>query len=233
MNKENTIKNTLTLYHGSGRIVESPEYGEGNPRNDYGLGFYCTENLELAKEWACNDHNGGYANKYSLNITSLNVLFLADEPYNILNWLALLINNRTFQISNPIAVEAKEYLTTWFLMDITSVDAIEGYRADDSYFTFAMDFLNNTISIRQLKQAMALGSLGKQFVLKSLKAFKQILFIDSEAADGEIYFIKRRTRDSEAREAYLKRERYTTKIDEDIYMLDILRQEIKSNDARI
>lgn len=43
----------MKLYHGSEKIVETPQFGAGNPRNDYGLGFYCTQNLELAKEWAC------------------------------------------------------------------------------------------------------------------------------------------------------------------------------------
>ncbi|MBQ7366814.1 MAG: DUF3990 domain-containing protein [Spirochaetaceae bacterium] len=43
----------MTLYHGSERIVETPQFGAGNPRNDYGLGFYCTQHLELVKEWAC------------------------------------------------------------------------------------------------------------------------------------------------------------------------------------
>lgn len=43
----------MKLYHDSEKIVETPQFGAGNPRNDYGLGVYCTQNLELAKEWAC------------------------------------------------------------------------------------------------------------------------------------------------------------------------------------
>jgi len=233
MKMDGHTKNILTLYHGSGRIVDNPEYGKGNPRNDYGLGFYCTENLELAKEWACSYRAGGYVNMYSLDVSSLSVLYLSGEPYSILNWLAVLINNRTFIISNPIATEARDYLTKWFLPDITDYDAIDGYRADDSYFSFASDFLNNTISVRQLKRAMALGSLGRQFVLKSQKAFSQLQYKGSEMADGDVYYIKRRKRDADAREAYLSRERHTARINEDIFIVDILRQEIKQNDARL
>ena len=33
----------LTIFHGSGQIIERPTFGLGNPHNDYGLGFYCTE----------------------------------------------------------------------------------------------------------------------------------------------------------------------------------------------
>ena len=41
----------MIIYHGSKDIIEKPEFGKGNQKNDYGLGFYCTENVELAKEW--------------------------------------------------------------------------------------------------------------------------------------------------------------------------------------
>lgn len=40
-----------TLYHGSPNIIEKPIYGYGKPYNDYGLGFYCTGSLDMAKEW--------------------------------------------------------------------------------------------------------------------------------------------------------------------------------------
>ena len=45
----------MIIYHGSKNIITKPEFGKGNIANDYGLGFYCTENIELAKEWACSD----------------------------------------------------------------------------------------------------------------------------------------------------------------------------------
>jgi hypothetical protein len=225
-----TIK---TLYHGSRRIIERPEFGKGNIHNDYGLGFYCTEELELAKEWAAGDKTGGFANIYALNISKLVVMDLSDTKYGLLDWLAVLVNNRTFTISNPISAEAKEYLTANFLPDIGTFDIITGYRADDSYFTFATDFLNNTISLRQLGRAMALGILGKQFMLKSQKAFDSIQFTRSEVADGEIYFAKRHKRDIDAREQYLKRERRAASASDDIYMIDILRGEIKQGDERL
>lgn len=43
----------MVLYHGSPEIVEKPIFGFGSDKNDYGRGFYCTEKIELAKEWAC------------------------------------------------------------------------------------------------------------------------------------------------------------------------------------
>jgi len=222
-----------TLHHGSVGIVKKPEYGKGNPRNDYGLGFYCTKVLELAKEWACADKRGGFANIYTIDTSALSIIDLTNSQYGLINWLAILVNNRIFTITSPMAVEAKEYITEYFLPDLSLFDAVTGYRADDSYFAFAMDFLSNTISLRQLGRAMRLGDLGEQFVLKSRKAFDLIQFVRYEAVDGDIYYPKRKMRDMEAREQYLKRERKTGRSGEDIFMLDILREEMKQGDERL
>lgn len=223
----------VKLYHGSVKIIEKPEFGKGNPRNDYGLGFYCTENPELAKEWACGSGIGGYANSYLLDVSGLTALNLSGPNNSALDWIAILVNNRVFDITNPIAAESKEYLTEHFLPDIGAYDIITGYRADDSYFTFALDFLNNTISLRQLYRAISLGSLGEQLVLKSRKAFSLISFTGSELADGDVYYAKRRRRDKEAREQYLRRERGSAQIRDDIFMIDVLREGMKHGDARL
>ena len=227
------MSKTVKLYHGSTKIIEKPEYGKGNTHNDYGLGFYCTENPELAKEWACGSRSGGYANAYTLDISGLTVLRLSGTEYSVLDWLAVLVNNRVFDITSPIAAESKEYLTEYFLPEIDSFDVITGYRADDSYFTFALDFLSNTISLRQLNRAIMPGSLGEQFVIRSRKAFNLVRFAGNEHADGEIYYTKRRIRDKEAREQYLKRERGTARMRDDIFMLDILREEMRQGDTRL
>jgi hypothetical protein len=222
-----------TLYHGSTAKIEKPLFGVGNVHNDYGLGFYCTEDIELAKEWASIHEDGGWANIYTLETKDLSVLNLSSEKYGILHWLSILVNNRTFNMSSPVAAEAKDYLTEFFLPDTSRFDAIIGYRADDSYFTFAQDFLSNAISLRQLGRAMTFGSLGKQFVLKSTKAFDLLRFVGTEPADGSIYFSLRTKRDHEARVQYLKRERRTGRVADDLFMIDILRQEMKHGDTRL
>ena len=212
--------NELTLYHGSQKIIRTPVFGEGNPRNDYGLGFYCTESLELAKEWACTEESSGYANAYHFDMTDLSVLNLSGEEYNI------------FKISNDIAAEGKDYLLERFLPDYQKFDVIIGYRADDSYFSFANAFLNNAISLAQLEMAMYLGKLGEQVVLKSRKAFHQIVFSESISAEKEIYYPKKTARDKEARAAY-RRERGNRRASDAIYLLDILREEWEKDDPRL
>lgn len=104
------MKQEITIYHGSQQIVDVPKFGIGKKYNDYGQGFYCTENNELAKEWACPIKNDGYSNKYRLDLEGLNVMI--------------------------------------------------GYRTNDSYFSFVENFVNNTISLKDLNNAMRLG-LGK------------------------------------------------------------------------
>ena len=220
----------MIIYHGSKDIIEKPIFGAGNKKNDYGLGFYCTENVELAKEWACsNNESNGYANKYEIDIDKYKVLDLREKKYSILNWLAILLKFRTFDVNNPISLQAKEYILNNFYIDIEDYDIIIGYRADDSYFSFAKDFLNNTISVQQLAGAMMLGELVIQIVLKSENAFNDIKYLDFEVADCNKYYIKRVNRDRKARDIYLKEQRHFF-IFSGLYILDIMRKGIKNGD---
>ena len=52
---------TIILYHGSPNKIVTPIFGGGDDKHDYGRGFYLTENIGLAKEWAVcrpNEQNG-------------------------------------------------------------------------------------------------------------------------------------------------------------------------------
>lgn len=223
----------IIIYHGSNNIIEKPEYGKGKPYNDYGLGFYCTEYSELAKEWACNDKNGGYANKYELDTTGLKILDLNSKKYCIIHWISILLKNREFTLDNDIAVRAKEYILKNFSVETKDYDIIMGYRADDSYFSYAKDFLQNTISVKRLSQVMKLGNLGNQVVLISQKAFDQIKFVGYEEAPQDIHFPLRKKRDELARVAYLSNKKGDSFDADDIYMLDIIRNEMKCDDPRL
>ena len=225
--------NIITLYHGSKNIIETPTLYGGKKTNDYGYGFYCTKELDLANEWACPDNNDGYANEYSLNLDGLNILDLSDKQYNILNWMALLLKYRIPQGLNPNDEQAREYIIDNFSVDLTDVDIIIGYRADDSYFSFARDFVKNAITVSQLSKAMELGKLGIQVVLHSEKAFSQLTFVKSTIADNETYYTKRVARDLQAREEYQNTTRNIKVNKEDLFIMDIIRQEVKNDDPRI
>jgi len=220
------------LFHGSENIIQTPVFGKGALTNDYGRGFYCTESIELAKEWACSKNTNGYANQYEFDMKNMSVLNLNDEKYSILNWLAILTDNRTYWQKSSISEQAKKYLADNFLIDICSYDVIIGYRADDSYFSFAQDFVANTISLRQLDKAMRLGKLGEQVVLKSEKAFESLRYLDSFVADKDEYFAKKTIRDKEARKEYRMSKVQEADVN-DIFMLDIMREGMTSEDKRL
>ncbi len=220
------------LYHGSSDIIKAPRYGYGKKYNDYGLGFYCTDSLEMAKEWGVGKDRNGYANCYELDVDGLKILDLNADTYCILHWLSILLENREFDVPSGLALEAIEYILKSFHVDYKNFDAIIGYRADDSYFSFAQDFINGTISYRQLSNAMHLGKLGQQFVLKSQTAFDRIIFTGYDIADSEAWYAKKMIRDKTARREYFSVERNKRQRG-DIYITQILDEEMKADDARL
>lgn len=225
-------KSMIRLYHGSENIIKQPLFGKGASRNDYGKGFYCTENIELAKEWACSKGSDGFANVYDLDMAGLNVLKLNKPPYNVLNWLAILAENRTYWERNSISEDAKNYLKENFLIDIAGYDVIVGYRADDSYFSFAKNFVSNAITLPQLQEAMRLGKLGEQMVLKSEQAFRQIRFLEAKPAAANEYYVKKAARDRAAQNEYRSSVRSQSHTNE-LLMIDIMREGIKDGDERL
>ena len=220
----------LIIYHGSVSIIENPKYEAGKLNNDYGRGFYCTESLELAKEWAVSDSKDGFANKYSLDLSNLKILDLSKNA-TVLHWITILLQNRVFNLKSDISKMGKKYLIEHFNIQIDQYDIIKGYRADDSYFAYAENFLNNTISVKRLSEALRLGDLGEQIVLISKKAFQQITFLGYEKADSKTYYLLRLERNENARKEFLMNRRGTPSID-DLYLNDIMKG-IDPNDPRI
>lgn len=219
----------LVLYHGANHIIEKPLYGQGKRWNDYGLGFYTTENIEMAKEWASSDISDGYVNKYILSTEGLRLLDLGS--YSILHWLTMLLINRDFEAVSSIQRKGKEWLTANFSIDTEQFDLIKGYRADDSYFAFARAFLSNEISLLQLSRAMKLGKLGEQIMLRSEKTFDKIVFCGYEEVKSNVYYPLRKKRDENARLKYR-----AIAQDDDIsglFMRDIILERITEDDERI
>ena len=220
----------LTIYHGSPHVVESPTFVLGRKNNDYGLGFYCTESNELAKEWAVSSLSDGFSNRYTLDTEYLRILNLNSPDYTILNWIAVLVEHRLFSIKTPIARKAKQYLIEHFGVNVNAYDLITGYRADDSYFDFAEAFLNNAITVEQLSYAMRLGKLGEQIVLKSQFSFTKITFEGFEVAKKDPYYVLRKARDEKASQSYLDIQQQEA---DGLYIMDILRGGITNDDPRI
>lgn len=226
------MDNKRIIYHGSKQMIEKPIWGVGNPKNDYGLGFYCTEDIELAREWACTEQDNGFANKYELDVSDLSILNLNNGEHHILNWLAVLLENRSFRIREDVTIQAKEYILENFSVDYKAYDIVCGYRADDSYFSYANAFLNNTLTLKKLERAMLYGKLGEQVVLRTEKAFEHLKYQGVEVVDKDIYYPKKLARDTQAREMFRK-DKTVEEIEDAVYVLDIVRGRWKDNDARL
>ena len=223
------MERIITLYHGSEQLIEEPTFGKGKLNNDFGLGFYCTESEDLAKEWAVSSLRNGFANRYTLGTEYLNVLNLNGPDFTILNWIAVLVEHRLFSIKTPVARRAKRYLVENFGVNVNAFDVVTGYRADDSYFDYAESFLNNGITVEQLARAMRLGKLGEQIVLKSRFAFSKLHYEGFEVADRETYFCLRKARNDEANRVYME----MLEESDGLYIQDIMRGGIQNDDPRI
>lgn len=224
------MERIITLYHGSEQLIEEPTFGKGKLNNDFGLGFYCTESEDLAKEWAVSSLRNGFANRYTLDTEYLNVLNLNSPDFTILNWIAVLVEHRLFSIKTPVARRAKRYLVENFSVNVNAFDVVTGYRADDSYFDYAESFLNNGITVEQLARAMRLGKLGEQIVLKSRFAFSKLHYEGFEVADRETYFCLRKARNDEANRVYME---MLEEESDGLYIQDIMRGGIQNDDPRI
>ena len=220
----------ITLFHGSEKVIEVPSFGEGKRNNDFGLGFYCTETENLAKEWAVSSLRDGFCNRYTFDTEYMKILNLNSPDYTILNWIAVLVEHRLFSIRTPIARRAKKYLIDNFGINVNAFDIVTGYRADDSYFDYAESFLNNAISVEQLAAAMKLGKLGEQIVLKSQFAFSRIRFEGFDVAEKEEFYVLRKARDDEANRLYLE---LLEEESDGLYIQDIIRGGITNDDSRI
>ena len=221
----------MKIFHGSQSVIKVPQYGLGKVGNDFGLGFYCTESEDLAKEWSVQPNSDGFANAYELDMKGLNVLRLNTPEFTVLNWMAILVSHRQFKLKVPVAGAAYHYLKSRFAVNVDAYDVVIGYRADDSYFDFAEAFLNNSISVEQLAVALRLGKLGEQVVIKSQAAFGRIRFTGFSTAASALYYPRRQARnDSAGREfeELLSRNDFNG-----LYMNAILAQRIGNDDERI
>lgn len=224
---------TALLYHGSSTPVPNPSLDKGKPCNDYGQGFYCTEEFEKACEWACKQRADGFTNVYELDGAGLAVLDLLDGTHTVLEWIALLLANRTFRLGSELARDARDYLLENFLPDTAPYDIVRGYRADDSYFSFAEAFVEGMLPVDKLARSLYLGKLGVQVVLVSPRAFERLRFVEARPVRAAAYYPKFIARDEAARRECRDSVRGARTYRDSLFVLDLMRQEVTPDDPRI
>ena len=169
----------IILYHGTPNEIVVPSFGKGDDRHDYGKGFYLTENIQLAKEWAVcrpNDNNG-WVHKYELDTTDLKILDFQEK--NILAWLAELMKHRDAADSKRYRMLAKQFIEKYGV-DTSEYDVIKGWRANASYFYIAKEFVKDNIDIDILEELLSLGGLGIQYCIKSELAYSKLTEIKDD-----------------------------------------------------
>ncbi len=164
---------TIILYHGTPDYVVNPVFGGGDDKHDYGKGFYLTENIELAKEWAvCRpNETNGWVHKYELEYDDLKILDFQQK--DVLAWLAELMKHREAADSKRYRMLAEKFINKYGI-DTSVYDVIKGWRANASYFYIAKEFVRDNIDMDILEELLALGGLGIQYCIKSEKAYSRL-----------------------------------------------------------
>lgn len=190
----------IILYHGTSDRNVKPTFGLGNDRHDYGRGFYLTEDIELAKEWAvCKPNNtNGWVHKFELDIKELKILDF--QKKNILSWLAELMKHREAADSKRYRILSAKFIEKYGI-DTKNYDVIRGWRANASFFYIAKEFVRDNIDIDILEDLLSLGGLGIQYCIKTELAYSKLKKIENElySVDYEDFNKKYNQRDSDAR----------------------------------
>lgn len=158
----------LIMYHGSTEIMNNPTHNGGREFSDFGLGFYVTTNIEMAKSWASRRRGKpAYVNKYMLNTEELTSLTFDLD----INWLLFIAFNRGLIINEEIkAILANKY------KNIDDFDVIIGPTADDRMFDTLSLFFSNSITLDHCLKALNSMDLDIQYNIKSCKGVKAISF---------------------------------------------------------
>lgn len=190
----------IILYHGSPNKIVVPKYGFGEEKHDYGKGFYLTENIELAKEWAvCRpDETNGWVHKFELETTDLKILDF--QKYDVLSWLAELMKHRDASDTKRYHMLAKKFIEKYGI-NTSDYDVIKGWRADASYFYIAKEFVRDNVDIEILEELLSLGGLGIQYCVKSELAYSKLTEIQPDliSVDYNEFNYKYNGRDINAR----------------------------------
>ena len=191
----------VILYHGTSDMIVSPAYGKGDEKHDYGKGFYLTENVGLAKEWAVCKPNetNGWVHKYELDCEGLNILDF--EKLDVLSWLAELMKHRDAADSKRYRMLASKFIEKYGV-DTDGYDVIKGWRANASYFYIAKEFVRDNIDVEILEELLSLGGLGIQYCIKSELAYSKLKEIENSiiSVNYSEFNILYNKRDNDARQ---------------------------------
>ena len=167
----------LTFYHGSAVESVTPTFGLGDERHDYGRGFYLSDDLSLAKEWAvCRpDAQNGWVHAFRIVDRGLSVMDF--QELGVLAWMAELMKHREAGKSRRFNMLTQKFIAKYGV-DSSGYDVIRGWRANASYFYIVTEFVHDEIDVDILEELLMLGGLGIQYCIKSSRAFAALEKVD-------------------------------------------------------
>lgn len=169
----------LILFHGTPNRIVVPTFGKGEEKHDYGQGFYLSESIDLAKEWAvCRpNEEKGWVHKYELETDGLRILDFQEK--GVLPWLAELMKHRDAADSKRYRMLAKKFIEKYGI-DTDAYDVIRGWRANASYFYIAKEFVRDNIDMDILEELLSLGGLGIQYCIKTELAYSGLHEVEED-----------------------------------------------------
>ena len=170
----------------------------------------------------------GFVSGYSINTDGLRIINLCGPQYSPLHWISLLLSFREFDMFQPSARSAREYINRYYNVDHQGIDCIIGYRADNSCFMFVQDFLDGRLSYQSLRQALTGDPANRQFVLKSNRAFDRISFTGYETALAAEYYPAGASRELRMLSSILSRRESSG-----LYITQMTEEDIKPYDLRL
>lgn len=166
------IQDINILYHGTGATFENPDLDNSREDVDFGVGFYTTQNKEMAKKWASSKRKSTI-NTYSFNRTGdLQIYtFKLDEE-----WLDFVTNNR-------LGIDSQKKYDKY--------DILIGPTADDKLYDTLNEYIKDTYTKKEAIQYINVAGFDQQIVFKTEKAIQSLKFIKRELLESdEKAFIK-------------------------------------------
>lgn len=119
----------LTLFHGSGVAVKSPEIRATKYAKDFGIGFYCTRSYKQAERWA-RRHN----RPKKAEVPTVNLYSYEENPA---------LNIKVFK---EMSEEWLDFIAACRHGSSHDYDIVEGPMADDDIWDYVEDFLTGAIT---------------------------------------------------------------------------------------
>jgi hypothetical protein len=178
----------VRVYHASTVKVENPVWnyaaGTDSERNDFGLGFYVSTDIDQPLLLLC-ERDKIVLNQYELNLTDLKIKQFGNDD----EWLLTVIFNRR----NFNRKKKTHEIRDRYRKAITQYDVVIGAIANDRMFSTINAFIENNITDKVAIECLKMMQYQPQIVLKSEKACSNIIYTGSEIYDrGKLEVYRRR-----------------------------------------